>query len=116
MLFALAFAYGLISRGKHVMQVNNKKMVALRTLSGFLGLTGWFMAVSMIDLSLATVEPDHANFYHYSGGGYYWRKSWYPPDWRGDRRVYRGDDPLGSNAINSPWMGVVLAPHHFLRD
>ena len=50
----LLFAYGLISRGKHVMQVNNKKMVALRTLSGFLGLTGWFLAVSMIDLSLAT--------------------------------------------------------------
>ena len=50
----LLFVYGVASRGKHVMQINNKKALILRTLSGFMGLTGWFLAVSMIDLSLAT--------------------------------------------------------------
>ena len=50
----LLFAYGLVERGRHVLQINNKKILALRTLSGFLGLTGWFLAVSLIDLSLAT--------------------------------------------------------------
>lgn len=50
----LLLLYGVVSRGKQVMQINNKKVVILRTLSGFLGLTGWFLAVSMIDLSLAT--------------------------------------------------------------
>ena len=50
----LLFAYGLASRGRQVLQINNKKVLTLRTLSGFLGLSGWFLAVSLIDLSLAT--------------------------------------------------------------
>lgn len=50
----LLFTYGLVTRGRAVLQINNKKVQLLRTLSGFAGLTGWFVAVSLIDLSLAT--------------------------------------------------------------
>lgn len=50
----LLFAYGINQRGRHVLQVTNKPILVLRTLSGFLGLTTWFLAVSLIDLSLAT--------------------------------------------------------------
>lgn len=50
----LLFAYGFHKRGRNVLQVKNKPILVLRTLSGFLGLMTWFLAVSMIDLSLAT--------------------------------------------------------------
>ena len=50
----LLFAYGFHKRGTKVLQVTNKKILILRTLSGFLGLMTWFLAVSLIDLSLAT--------------------------------------------------------------
>ena len=50
----LLFAYGFYKRGRHVLQINNKKVLVFRTVSGFLGLMTWFLAVSLIDLSLAT--------------------------------------------------------------
>ena len=50
----LLFAYGFALRGRQVLQINNKKILTLRTLSGFLGLSGWFLAVALLDLSLAT--------------------------------------------------------------
>ena len=55
-LFCLPFlfAYGFYKRGRKVLHVKNKPILVLRTLFGFLGLATWFLAVSMIDLSLAT--------------------------------------------------------------
>ena len=39
--------------GGALLQINNKSALVLRTLSGFMGLLTWFVAVSLIDLSLA---------------------------------------------------------------
>ena len=50
----LLFLYGVHKRGRNVLQVSNKNVLVLRTISGFLGLMTWFLAVSLIDLSLAT--------------------------------------------------------------
>ncbi len=50
----LLFVYGLYKRGRDVLQVTNKSVLVFRTISGFLGLLSWFLAVSLIDLSLAT--------------------------------------------------------------
>ena len=50
----LLLLHGWRQRGKRLFQINNRKVLVLRTFSGFMGLTTWFVAVSLIDLSLAT--------------------------------------------------------------
>ena len=50
----LLLAYGARARGRDLFQINNRKVLVLRTVSGVLGLATWFLALSMIDLSLAT--------------------------------------------------------------
>jgi drug/metabolite transporter (DMT)-like permease len=50
----LLFAYGFYERGLDILKVDNKRILVFRTVSGFLGLSMWFLAVSLIDLSLAT--------------------------------------------------------------
>lgn len=43
-----------LALGKEFMRITNKPIMALRSICGFLGLMMWFIAVSHIDLSLAT--------------------------------------------------------------
>ena len=50
----LLFAYGFITRGRHLMRIQNTRILVLRTICGFLGLLMWFLAVANIDISLAT--------------------------------------------------------------
>ncbi len=50
----LLFVYGWFKRGRDVLEISNKRVLVFRTISGFLGLLSWFLAVSLIDLSLAT--------------------------------------------------------------
>jgi len=50
----LLLAHGWRQRRGALLQINNKSALVLRTLSGFMGLLTWFVAVSLIDLSLAT--------------------------------------------------------------
>lgn len=50
----LLLIYGVATRGKNLFQINNKKILVFRTVSGIIGLSSWFLAITMIDLSLAT--------------------------------------------------------------
>ena len=50
----LLFAFGLYQRGGALLQINNAPVLAKRIVSGLLGLTAWFFAVSLIDIGLAT--------------------------------------------------------------
>ena len=50
----LLFAYGFVTRGRHLMSIRNTRILILRTICGFLGLLMWFLAVANIDISLAT--------------------------------------------------------------
>lgn len=50
----LLFAYGLATRGRRLMHIQNTRVLVLRTVCGFLGLLMWFLAVANIDISLAT--------------------------------------------------------------
>ena len=51
----LLIIYGLLIHGKRVLLVNNIRLLLLRIICGFLGLSMWFLAVAKIDMSLATV-------------------------------------------------------------
>ena len=51
----ILFIFGFYAYGKNIMKINNKKTLAVRTLAGFLGLLFWFLAVSRLDISTATV-------------------------------------------------------------
>jgi len=51
----LLIIYGLFIHGKRVLLVNNIRLILLRIICGFLGLSMWFLAVAKIDMSLATV-------------------------------------------------------------
>ena len=44
----------LAAAGTDLFQINNRRVLVLRTISGFMGLLTWFAAVALIDLSLAT--------------------------------------------------------------
>ena len=50
----LLFAFGLHQRGRDVLQINNRGVLARRIICGILGLATWFLAVGLIDISLAT--------------------------------------------------------------
>lgn len=50
----LLLFHGWRRRGLDMFQINNRKVLVLRTLSGFMGLSSWFVAVALIDISLAT--------------------------------------------------------------
>ena len=50
----LLFAFGVFRRGGDVLQVNDRAALAHRIVYGLLGLTTWFAAVALIDISLAT--------------------------------------------------------------
>ncbi|MCE2517649.1 MAG: DMT family transporter [Alphaproteobacteria bacterium] len=50
----LLFAYGAGVRGRKLLHINNRKVLVLRIISGVLGLGTWFVALTLIDLSLAT--------------------------------------------------------------
>ena len=50
----LLFAYGFATRGRHLIHIQNTRILILRTICGFLGLLMWFLAVANIDISLAT--------------------------------------------------------------
>ena len=50
----LLFAYGWYQRGGALLQINSPGVLVRRTVFGFTGLTAWFLAISMVDLSLAT--------------------------------------------------------------
>ena len=51
----LLVIYGFFKHGSKILQVNNVRLLLLRIICGFLGLVMWFLAVSKIDISLATV-------------------------------------------------------------
>jgi len=50
----LLVAYAIYSRGPKFLSITNIPGLALRTGFGFLGLTTWFLAITNIDISLAT--------------------------------------------------------------
>ncbi|WP_443639976.1 DMT family transporter [Candidatus Njordibacter sp. Uisw_039] len=50
----LLVAYAIYSRGPKFLSITNIPGLALRTVFGFLGLTTWFLAITNIDISLAT--------------------------------------------------------------
>lgn len=50
----LLVAYAIYSRGPKFLSITNILGLALRTGFGFLGLTTWFLAITNIDISLAT--------------------------------------------------------------
>lgn len=50
----LLFIYGWHRRGVRILVIHNKRVMAWRTVFGLLGLTTWFLALGLIDLSLAT--------------------------------------------------------------
>lgn len=50
----LLLVHGWRQRGGALLQITNRRVMVLRTLSGFMGLLTWFVAVAHIDLSLAT--------------------------------------------------------------
>ncbi|MGC6485184.1 MAG: DMT family transporter [Candidatus Puniceispirillales bacterium] len=50
----LLLFHGWRQRGTDLFQINNRRVLVLRTISGFMGLLTWFAAVALIDLSLAT--------------------------------------------------------------
>ena len=50
----LLFAYGGFQRGRDVLQINDWGVLTRRIVCGILGLTTWFLAVGLIDISLAT--------------------------------------------------------------
>lgn len=51
----LLFALGLYQHGKRVLKISNKRLVFYRITAGFLGLVFWFLSVSKLNLSTATV-------------------------------------------------------------
>lgn len=50
----LLFAYGWYRRGRDLLQINNIPGLIRRSISGLAGLSTWFVAIGMIDISLAT--------------------------------------------------------------
>ena len=51
----LLFTFGLYAHGKQVMIIRNVGVLATRIIAGFLGLLFWFLAISRLDISTATV-------------------------------------------------------------
>ena len=50
----LLFAYAIYTRGPDFLKIKNIRGLVLRTGFGFMGLITWFLAISKIDISLAT--------------------------------------------------------------
>jgi len=50
----LLVAYAVYTRGYNFLKIQNIKGLALRSSFGFLGLLTWFLAITKIDISLAT--------------------------------------------------------------
>ena len=50
----LLVAYGIYTRGSAFLKIKNIKGLVLRSCFGFLGLITWFLAITKIDISLAT--------------------------------------------------------------
>jgi drug/metabolite transporter (DMT)-like permease len=50
----LLVAYAIYTRGPKFLTITNIRGLTLRTIFGFLGLTMWFLAITNIDISLAT--------------------------------------------------------------
>ena len=51
----LLVIYGRLSLGPQFLKVTNARILFLRTFCGFLGLLFWYLAIAIIDISLATV-------------------------------------------------------------
>lgn len=50
----LLFIYGVMKHKSRLLHINKPKVLALRTFSGLTGLSVWFLALTLIDISLAT--------------------------------------------------------------
>ena len=50
----LLFIYGGIKHKSQLLHINKPKVLILRTISGLIGLSVWFLALTLIDISLAT--------------------------------------------------------------
>ena len=51
----ILFIFGFSSDGKNVLKIERKKPLIIRITAGFLGLLFWFLAVSRLEISTATV-------------------------------------------------------------